>query len=150
MASFNIGVLRSATHYLYNFIWLQYCSTLTVVRLDIVIMQERKMTKIRYKNNVWLRLWGKSVIDCVNFWSPIVSYNQTITYRHDSLQRYYMKLLSWILVPSGAFEVLSPKNIRQHQQKAFAMLSGFWPLWGWGFVWICYKSKIRGENIFCR
>ena len=41
-------------------------------------------------------------------------------------------ILSCILVPSGGFEVWSPKKIREHRQKTFIMLSGFWPLKGVG------------------
>ena len=40
-------------------------------------------------------------------------------------------ILSCILVPSGAFEVWSAKKIREHGQKGFIMLSGFWPLKWW-------------------
>ena len=65
-------------------------------------MQDSKMTKEQCKNNVWLKIWGKSGEKCSWLLEAQLSPNQTITYGYGTLHRYY--ILSCILVPTGAFE----------------------------------------------
>ena len=51
-------------------------------------------------------------------------------------------------VSIGWFYMRVSMIYRQHQQKTFAMISGFWPVRGWGFEWIYQKRRICDKNLF--
>ena len=42
--------------------------------------------------------------------------------------------------------LIKKKNVREHRQKTFVLLNGFWPLNGWGES--VKKRKIRDEIFF--
>ena len=71
-------------------------------------------------------------------WVLEVQFSPTIKQQHTGMALYEDIILSWILVPSGASEVWSPKKIREHWQKTFIMLSEFLPLKRW-VEWIRWK-----------
>ena len=86
-------------------------------------------------------------------WLVEAQLSPTIKQQHTGMTLYKYIILPCILVPSGTFEVWSPKKIREHWQKSFIMLSEFFLLkwwgdeWGMGVDWVNPLKNIFSDNI---
>ena len=81
---------------------------------NLTTRSARMLTSL-LKEPCMTKTYGKKVL--LTAWSPIISYNQTITCRYDTLQRYYI--------------IMYFSTIRSTDKKKIIMFSRFCPLNGW-------------------